>query len=81
MDKKKAVVQLKIDVLRIRAEDLLKSINKQMNEYESILTKIDHLTGDHLTEDKSNAWDGLLDDGDHMGIRNRMNRARSNLLN
>lgn len=76
MDKKKAVVQLKIDLLRIRAEELLNSINKQMKDYESILNEIDN-----LSETKLNSWDALLDDGEHMVIRDRIDRARNNLLN
>ena len=74
MDKKK---QLKLDVLRIHADKLLSQINKQIEEYELVIAQINE-----LTEPKpKNSWDDLLDDSEHMAIRDRMNKARTNLTN
>ena len=74
MDKK---TQLKLDVLRIHADKLLNQINKQIGEYELVIAQINE-----LTEPKSKeSWDDLLDDSEHMAIRDRMNRARTNLTN
>lgn len=74
MDKK---TQLKLDVLRIHADKLLSQINKQIEEYELVIAQINE-----LTEPKpKNSWDDLLDDSEHMAIRDRMNKARTNLTN
>lgn len=76
MDKK---TQLKLDVLRIHADKLLNQINKQIEEYELVIAQINE-----LTEPKpklKNSWDNLLDDSEHMAIRDRMNKARTNLTN